>query len=359
MKVVYVVDSLFNSAGMERVLTMKANALSLTFDVTFIVKDQMGKQPFFPLLPDIRIIDCACQSKKEYRNKVDELLRKEHFDIAVSTGGLEFYFLTNIRDGSKKVFEFHFSYDVSAVWMAGVKNPIVRWIMIRAQTLRRLYFANKYNQVVVLSHRDQKKWRRYIKNVKVIPNPLTIQNTEVSTCENKQVIAVGRLDYQKGFDLLIEAWAKVYETHHDWILNIYGEGFLYTPLQNKIDDLHLSQVVFLKGRTNDIASKYIESSMFVLSSRTEAFGLVIVEAESCGLPIVAMPCSGINEIMENGKNGYIINQIGNVEEMAKRICDLIEDESLRKRMGRHSVECSHQFSMENIMKLWIDLFNFL
>lgn len=353
------VDALFNSAGMERVLTMKANALSLTCDVTFIVKDQMGKQPFFPLLSDICIIDCACQSKREYRHKVEKILRKEHFDIAISTGGLEFYFLTSIKDGSKKIFEFHFSYDVSVVWMAGVKNSILRWCMIQAQTLRRLYIAKKYNNVVVLSQRDQKKWRRYIKNVRVIPNPLTIQSTKVSTCVNKQVIAVGRLDYQKGFDLLIDAWKTVYEIHKDWFLNIYGEGTLYTALQHKIDELHLSQVVSLKGKTKDIASKYIESSIFVLSSRTEAFGLVVVEAESCGLPIVAMPCSGISEIMDDGRNGYIINQMGNVEEMANRICKLIENESLRKEMGRYSAERSHQFSMENIMKQWIDLFNSL
>ena len=199
---------------------------------------------------------------------------------------------------------------------------------------------------------DLKKWSRWCKNVTYIYNPLTIQTEYVSDCVNKKVIAVGRLHKQKGFDYLIDAWKYVYLKHSDWILEIYGEGNLRSTLQTQIDKNGLSNVVLLKGKTDNIVSKYVESSIFVLSSRDEAFGLVITEAEVCGLPIVTFDCpSAPAELVENGINGYVV-KMGDVKSLAAKICVLIENEDLRKRMGEESIYVARKFDVKVICEQW-------
>lgn len=357
MKIAYIVDGLYNSAGMERVLTLKANALCGRMNVTFVIRNQMGRRPFFALDSRIRIIDVGAGSKEDYQTKLTEILKCEKFDICISTGGLEFYFLPAVKDGSKKIFEFHFSFDISQVWMAGVRNPLRRWLLVKGQTIRRVYLARKYDHVVVLSKTDLKKWKRFVPRLSYIYNPLTIAPSAISTCTEKQAIAVGRLDYQKGFDMLIASWKEVQGRHPDWMLRIYGEGTLRSKLQHQIDELGLSSAVRLEGRIEDIAGRYAESSIFILSSRDEAFGLVITEAESCGLPVVAFNCpSAPRELIDDGQNGYLV-PLGDCHRMAERICGLIEHEAERQNMGRKSRELSAKFSLDRISQQWISLFN--
>lgn len=359
IRIAYICNGLYNSAGMERVLTTRANHLCDDFDITFITYNQGDRLDHFALDSRIHRVDIPARNDGEYQFLLSEWLMREKYDITTSTGGSEFFFLHSIKDGSKKIFEFHFSFDISKVWLSGIKNRYKRWFYIKGQTLRRVYHARKYDQVVALCKTDQMKWRRYCKNVTYIYNPLTIQTNIVSNCTNKKAIAVGRLHKQKGFDYLIDAWKYVYQYYPDWILEIYGEGGLRNSLQAQIDKNGLREVVFLKGKTNEITSKYIDSSIFVLSSRDEAFGLVITEAEACGLPIVTFDCpSAPAELVEGGQNGYVV-KMGDVKAMANRIIALIENEDLRKSMGKESIRLSRKFEIESISLQWKDLYNHL
>ncbi|EEX18503.1 glycosyltransferase family 4 protein [Prevotella veroralis] len=356
MKIAYIVNGLYNSAGMERVLTVRANNLCNLYDITFITKAQGNRPDYFPLDKTIHRIDIA--EEVAYREGLEKCLLENKYDITVSTGGSEFYFLYKIKDGSKKIFEFHFSYDISQVWMSGVKNSFKRKILIELQKFRRIYIARYYDKVVVLTKTDCQRWGRWLSNVTYIYNPLTIVPKNKSLVMDKTVIAVGRLDRQKGFDLLINAWEIVFASFPDWKLHIYGEGILREQLQSLIDRKGLSSSLVLCGATNNIISKYCESSIFILSSRTEAFGLVLTEAEACGLPIVAFDCpSGPRELMEDGENGFLVRPVGNIEQLANRIIKLISDVSLRQKMGQRSSELSQKFSIENISKKWVQLYN--
>lgn len=347
---------MYNSAGMERVLSVRANSLCNLFDITFITKAQGNRPDFFPLDKKIHRIDIS--EENSYREGLERCLLENKYDITVSTGGCEFYFLYKINDGSKKIFESHFSYDISKVWMGGVKNPIKRRILVELQKFRRIYIARHYDKVVVLTKTDCKKWGRWIDTVTYIYNPLTILSDKKTTVLNKVAMAVGRLDRQKGFDYLIDAWKIVSASFPDWKLFIYGEGGLKDQLQRQIEIEKLSSYLMLCGSTNDITSKYCESSIFILSSRTEAFGLVLTEAEACGLPIVAFDCpSGPRELMEDGGNGFLVRPVGNIEQLANRIIKLISDVSLRKQMGQRSLELSERFKIENISQEWIKLYN--
>lgn len=347
---------MYNNAGMERVLSLRANALCDKFDITFITCDDGSKEEFFKL--DQRIKHIYLNSGYNgYKQKLEKVLLKNKYDITVSTGGVEFFCLHDIKDGSKKIFEFHFSYDISKVWIGERHKGLLGYLLIKLQTWKRIYHARKYDQIVVLSKTDCEKWKRHCKNVVHIYNPLTIA-PKISNCMNKNVIAVGRLDYQKGFDYLIDAWTFVYRRYPDWTLNIFGEGDKKNELQGQIDKLNLGKVISLKGKTARIADKYAASSIFILSSRTEAFGLVIIEAESCGLPIITFACpSGPAELVDNNVNGYIVNNVGDIKELSDRVCELIEDEKLRKKMGKGSIEVVKRFNINMICEKWILLYD--
>lgn len=356
-RIAYICNGLYNSAGMERVLTTRANALCNEFDITFITYNQGNRPDHFPFDQRIHRVDIPAKNDVEYRTMLSEWLVKEQYDITTSTGGTEFFFLHSVKDGSKKIFEFHFSFDISKVWLSGIKNKWKRWLYIKGQTYKRIYHARKYDQVVVLCKTDQKKWSRYCKHVTYIYNPLTIHTDKTSDCTSKKVIAVGRLHKQKGFDYLIDAWRTIHVDFPDWQLEIYGEGGLRKSLQAQINSNGLSDVVFLKGKTDDIVSKYIDSSIFVLSSRDEAFGLVITEAEACGLPIVTFDCpSAPAELVEDGVNGYVV-ALGNVEGLAEKLVCLIEDENLRKKMGNESARVSRKYNIEIVKEEWKELYN--
>lgn len=356
-RIAYICNGLYNASGMERVLTTRANVLCNDFDITFITYNQGNRPDYFSLDKKINRVDIPAKNDDEYKMLLSECLLQERYDITTSTGGTEFFFLHSIKDGSKKVFEFHFSFDISKVWFSEIKNKWKRWFYIKGQTFKRIYHARKYDQIVALCKTDQKKWSKYCKNVTYIYNPLTIHTERVSDCINKKAIAVGRLHKQKGFDYLIDAWALVHQKHPEWTLDIYGEGELRWALQQQIDSNGLHDVVLLKGKTDDIVSKYVESSIFVLSSRDEAFGLVITEAEACGLPIVTFDCpSAPAELVEDGVNGYVV-KMGDVKMLSNKMSTLMDNLDKRKEMGAHSIECSEKFSINSIVLRWKELYN--
>ena len=357
MKIAYIVDSLYNSAGMERILSLKANSLCSLYNITFIIRNQEGKLPYYPLKNEVRLIDMNLNSFSKYKKNLADFLQKEKFDIVISTGGWEFYFLYKIKDGSKKIFEFHFSFYISRVWFDPANRGLSAKIKAYIQTVRRALIARHYDQVVVLTTADASRWKWFCKNVVVMPNPLTIATDKTSICENKQVIAVGRLNKQKGFDYLIEAWKLVHCQHPDWILKIYGEGDLHSFLQSQINIYRLQNSVFLEGNTSHIIEKYLESSIFVLSSRAEGLPLVCLEALACGLPIVSFKLIGIEDLIKNEENGYLIKKVGDTQNMANAICKLIKHDTLRKRLGKNSLEIAKKYDVKVIMGLWEELFN--
>ena len=214
--------------------------------------------------------------------------------------------------------------------------------------------VQQLDKFVVLTHEDAAYWKG-LSNLTVIPNPITIEQGIYSDCTSRQVIAVGRYTYQKGFDLLIPAWKIVNENHPDWTLNIYGGGDK-EDLQQMIDNLGLSSTLKLNDPVSQIREKYQQSSIFVLSSRFEGLPLVLMEAMSCRLPSVSFTCPcGPKDIIHDGEDG-ILCENGNIESLAAGICQLIEDEQLRKEMGKKAAQNIQKFAINRIMQQWDYLF---
>lgn len=169
---------------------------------------------------------------------------------------------------------------------------------------------------------------------------------------------MGRYVPQKGFDRLISAWKTVSERHPDWTLRIYGDG-MRKQLQQQIDALGLSASCILEHSVPNIADKYCDSSILALSSRFEGFGMVIIEAMACGVPPVSFACPcGPRDIIDDGKDGLLVEN-GDVEGLAEKICYLIENDDVRKEMGRQARKSVERFKMEHITQKWRELFESL
>lgn len=369
MKIAFTIDSMYNSGGMERILTTIANHLSQSYTVYIITAFQKDRPYFYRLdnkvhsfdlgvvVPNVSGFTFYAPVKKAYWMRLKEFLFSEHFDVVTSLGGLDLDFLPKIHDGSKKIVWFHFAIDIAkTTWIKGkdIKSRFIANLI----TLRRIYYARKYDKIVVLSKTDLRRWLRYTNKVVTIYNPVTIFVDGSSECKSKRVIAVGRLDYQKGFDYLIKAWKQIYKEYPDWKLDIYGDGPLRKELEVQIKDNGLSHVLHLQGVSSNIVREYQNHSFIVLSSRAEGFPLVLIEASACGLPIVSFDCpSGPSEIVEHGGNGFLVSPVGNIDAMANRVMQLMADKSLRQKMGRRSLELSQRFKLENIAAEWIELYN--
>ena len=303
-----------NAGGMERVLSVCANALCKEIDVSVMTIYQCGRPFYFPLDSDVNTFDLGLENVRDKRllkRRLTEFFQQHQFDLVVSLGGIDFYYLHSIRDGSKKIVWFHFAYDVAyTLWLGGSTSLVMKAKGYLLQ-LKRIYHAKKYECIVALSQADADLWMRHTDKVNMIYNPVSLENPIQSPLEQKKAISVGRLDYAKGFDYLIEAWALVAEKHPDWSLDIYGDGELRTRLQEQINERGLADCVKLCGRTSVIGEKYAQHSMCLMTSRSEALGLVLLEASACGLPLIAYDCpSGPMEIIDDGKNGILVSPVG-------------------------------------------------
>lgn len=377
MKIVYCLPSLYIPGGMERVLTLKANYLADVFgyDVYIIITDGKGKDPYFKLSNKVHLVNLDVNYDELYGQpiikKISKYIIKQPLfkrrlrdalyeicpDITVSTLRREINFINSIHDGSVKVGEIHVNRDnfrdFKEEKLSGKIKGLFAYFWMR-QLLGKL---KKLDCFITLSNEDQLKWPE-LKKVITIPDPLSFSADKLSDCTSKQVIAVGRYTYQKGFDLLVKAWKDVAEKHPGWILKIYGGGDK-SSLKSLIESYGLEKSCFPESPVSDIMNKYAESSIFVLSSRYEGFGMVIAEAMECGVPPVSFACpSGPKDIIKDEEDGLLVEP-EDVGQLSREICYLIENEDIRKQMGRKAHENVQRFKLDLIMKQWDDIFQSL
>ena len=374
IRLAYCIPSLDHSGGMERVLTAKANYLAdkLNYDVYIIITDDKGTKPYFPLSDKINVIQLDVnidnlwqypiwkrlylyqKKMKEYKRKLEICLNTLRPDITVSLLRREINFLCDIKDGSAKIGEIHFGrYKYREANFGFLPNIANKWITNRwmAQLDKKVKQLDKF---VVLTHEDATYWKG-LTNLMVIPNPITIHNDHYSDCTANNAIAIGRYTYQKGFDRLLYAWKDVYKKHPDWQLYIYGGGNKEAYIE-QVKKMGLKSGVHCEGPITNVTEKYLESSIFILSSRFEGLPLVLMEAMSVGLAPVAFACPcGPKDIINDGENGLLCDN-GNTIELASKICELIKDENLRKAIGQNAANSIKKYSLDSIMNLWDTLF---
>ena len=379
MKIAYYLPSLQAPGGIERIVTFKANYFAEHFegyDITIITSEQMGKAPHFPLSPKVKHIDLGVSFDLPYsqsivskvlkypfryyrfKQRLSNLLNELKPDITISTMRRELNFITKLKDGSLKIGEFHVSRYAYGAEALKRKSPIVNMIKKRWAN-RFVKNLSKLSRVIILTSEGAKDWPE-LTNISIIPNPIStpVEGKQTDILSHN-AIAVGRYAPQKGFDMLIPAWSIVAQRHPDWKLHIYGEGDLKEKFTKLIDELQQNNNCLLNHTVSNIAEKYCMSSIFVLSSRYEGFGLVLAEAMSCGIPCVSFDCPhGPSDIIKDHEDGLLVEK-ENIKELADKICYLIENENVRIKMGHKARENVKRFLPENVMPQWKNLFESL
>lgn len=374
-KIVYCTPSLYIAGGVERVLTMKANffAEKLGYDITIILTDGKDKPHFYPLSDKVKVINLDIdfdelwsysfigqilpylRKQRVYKKKLTAELMHIRPDITISLLRREVNFITKIGDGSKKVGELHVNRKKYRYYEDNNTNFI-------KETFAKFWMKNlighlrKLDRFVVLTEEDKLAWPE-ITSVVAIPDPMAFYPEEKSSMTEKRVIAVGRYEYQKGFDLLIHAWAEVEKRCPDWQLAVYGHGNR-TEYEKLLEELGIDKArCHLNGPTNNIQSEYLKSSIFAFSSRYEGFGMVLVEAMACGIPVVSFDCPcGPKDIIRNGEDGFLV-ETGNVDEFAKALMSMINDFGRRETMAANARRNVQRFKMEEIAKQWQCVFD--
>jgi glycosyltransferase involved in cell wall biosynthesis len=177
-------------------------------------------------------------------------------------------------------------------------------------------------------------------------------NSRVSELNNKQIIAIGRLSRVKGFDRLIEIAACIKVKHNDWKIKIVGEGELENDLKTLSRNLNVENNVLFTPFTEHIQDEYLNSSIYALTSYSEAFPMVLLEAKANGLPIVSFNCpEGPVDIINDGIDGFLVED-GCKEDFCEKLSVLIENKSLRAEMGRQSKIDSFRYMEDKIRIEW-------
>lgn len=357
--------------GVESSIAFLSNMLSKKYDVTIVCSYKLSNSPAFKLNDNIKIeylTENLVPNKEQFlaaiKQKNIKKIIKEGFisakilflkkytmikkikhldsDIIISTR----YTFSKLlgKYGKKdciKIAQEHNHHNNNKKYIKKVVNSLknIDYFMPVSQELTEFYskqLKNKQNKCYY------------------IPHGLEYFPKKCANIENTQIISVGRLDPIKGFPDLIDIFKTIEPQCPNWTLNIVGSGKQYDELKNKISELNLENKVFLLGGKNkdELNKIFSNSSIYVMTSYSESFGLVLLEAASFGIPLVAYDSAqGANEIIKNGENGFLISN-RNKNEMINKILDLINSSELRYNLGQAGRLLANNHTEENIQKKW-------
>ena len=381
MKIVFLCNNFKSLNGVERVWSQKLSLLAEQFDyeVYLITYNQYGAPLSFPISDKVFHIDLATRyvsrctfhgiyqyidrymSERTFRKELNQMLERLSPNIivcadlhvsdlkAVLSSKVQAIRIVECHCGLSAYFE-----DVKKFkrFFKRIRERILKWQLLSA--------IRKFDKIIVMTESEKEAWNLKDKVV-CVPNMLVTypdQEPEMSHV-HKSVISVGRYAYQKGYDLLLESWRIVQKTHSDWTLHIYGshDGSVgdYEQLMDQIQQYHITNVN-LHQSTNEVYSCYAKSDFYVMSSRYESFGLVLIEAMSCGLPIISFDCKyGPQSIIKNGQTGVLVSP-NDIKEIATSICSMIENNESRQLMAVSARQESKNYTSEIIMPIWHEFY---
>lgn len=351
----YIVNGISGSGGLERVLSIKASCLADQYEYDTHILSLNDKQDifFYSFSSNITFHNIAVSGHSvryllQYRAKVQAVINVVNPDfISVCDDGLKGFFLPDfIATKAKWIYERHASLQLNR------QNGFLGRLSARLMRL----LSSRFDYFVVLTPANTKEWKG--KNVISIPNPLSFKSVRKSNLQSNSVIAVGSHSYNKGYDTLIQIWKEIEERHPSWSLNIYGKIDSDKAYIKMAYDLGLENIYFHEPVLN-IDDKFIENSIMVLPSRSEGFGMVLIEAMECGLPCVAFDCpSGPKDIVTDKEDGFLIKDQNHVA-FKEALLLLIENSSLRETLAKNAIKNVKRYSVENIIEKWDYLFKSL
>ena len=367
MKLIYCIASVYNPGGMERVLLNKLRWWLRRggCELMVVTTDQQGRPPFYEFPPEVRMVDLGInytedkgrgtvgqtlayfRKRRLHRKALTELLMRERADFVISLYPSESSFIPRIKDGSKKILELHFN----KMFRLQYNRKGLMGLADRIRTRMDERLVRRFDRFVVLTRQDAAMWGR-LPNLSVIPNAAITPPVEHHT-GNHRVIAVGRLDYQKGFDRLLDAWALLpEELRKTWRLDIFGQGEWEQLLNDQILRLGIADSARINAPTNRIFDEYAASDLLVMTSHYEGFPMVMIEAMACGVPVVSFDfLCGPRDIIAQGLNGVITPE-GDIPALAAEMQRLMEDPARLENMSAQARKISEAYSEDAVMGRW-------
>ena len=353
MRLLYITNGIDGSGGLERVLSIKASYFAdyLGYEVFILTLNSLNGPLFYDFSSKIIVLNNVvdgnplqylCKYVKGIRSIVDAV---KPDIISVCDDGLKGFFIPRILNTKTPViYERHASIQLNR--KNGIKGTIINFLMQRN--------AGKFDRFVVLTNANRKEWS--LQNTVVIPNALSFYPKESGRLLNKEIIVVGSHSYNKGYDLLLQVWKEVCAYYPDWQLNIYGKIDPNQTYINLAKDLGIESSVSFRDPVLNIEDKYLDSSILLMTSRSEGFGMVLIEAMACGLPCVSFDCpSGPRDIITDKEDGFLVRP-EDVEQMVEKVIFLIKNEDIRTQMGIKAKVNVKRFMLENVIGQWVNLF---
>ena len=359
MHLVYLTERIDREGGIQRSLTVRVNILVEKYGhmVTIICMERDSGVPAYRLNEGVRVVFLD-----DFKNSWSLLgrIRKRWVQSLYILRSVQPDILISVKFTMHNLF-FRL-YASRTMLVSEIREPYEQYNQIDKPTLKfkfnamtRNYVFKRQDLLITLTTADKERWG--FNNIEVVPNPKTLEVNNSSNLSSLQVLAVGRLHKVKGFDKLIEVWKIVNEHHNDWVLRICGAGEEYDRLVKKIADYRLEDSIKIENRFVSVLSEYMNSAIFVLTSQYEAFGNVLVEAKSCGLPVVAFDAPhGPKEIIVDEEDGFLV-EMNNIDAMAHKLIDLIRDDNLRLRMGTAGIKNSAKYDVDIILEKYNSLLN--
>ncbi len=349
MRIVFTIKSINLAGGSERSTSTIANALvARGHEVAIVSYVGSDMQPFFPIDERIKLYYIAPQRERypvlirEIRRicKLRQLYALIRPDVIVVIGTTRAWVNVPATRGYKVVAKEYFS--------VHHRSQLLSWFS------RRLT-ASTANAIVALSEEDKRIYLQRLgaKRVEIIFNPLTLKNPTPSQLDKKIVLGLGRMTYVKGFDLLLDAWKQV--KHTDWCLHLVGDGKMRKKLVKRVIQEKIPNVYFFPA-TADVLPHYMAASLFVLPSRSEAFGNVLTEAMSVGIPTISFDCGeGPRSIVEENVTGIIV-PAQDTQAMANALDTLMNDSARLQAMSIASLNRAKCYDTEVVMMQWEKIF---
>lgn len=336
------------SGGGERVCANLANAFCSDYEVEIFSFYKSQPNPIYEL------------------NKKVKITYLSPYDLKNAKGFKKIFLKSFCRYFLSLKIIFHFRQKNDEILLANdgyfvpfFKNKALKYLRIwhiKAPKKKKMIF-NRFDTIIILSSKELEKWKKWHKNIQVIPNFLPFISPKESDLSQKVVLSVGRMDKgdQKGFFRLIDIWDIVQKSkkYKEWKLHIVGDGILKEEIQDKIKIKKLEKSIILKPFIKEIEKEYLKASIYALTSHFEGFPMILLESSNYGIPSVAFDINtGPSDIIENKKNGFLISN-NNLSDFVEKIQNLMDDENLRKKMGQYAKEkVKNNFSEYIIVQNW-------
>lgn len=353
MKLLYLTPKINAEGGLERVLCLKANYLTNHFnhDVTIVTQNNGNDHPFYAIDDKIKLVDIDLSGNRvqfvsKYLKEIKRIIETINPDVIVIVDSIYKAFLVSLVAKNKRlIYECHNSIYVQQ------SQQNTKWISKFTIGFNR-FGAKRMTNFVALSKDSLNEWQ--LPNGVIIPNPNWLITDSKADLKSKKILMIARHSYEKGLDRFFSIWKEVVKRHPDWQVEIVGKEVEHSDYKKTVDAMGISATVIFTKPTQQIETKYLESSIYVMTSRYEAFPMVLIEAMSCGLPVIAYDCPCGPRAIINNENGFLIEN-GNQDQFIIQLEKLMYSYELREKIGTNAKESVKNYEIDSIMKQWNDL----